>query len=251
MFIDYVAQTCIGCTSPCNTCVNSTTTCTSCLTGFLHNNACISECPTAMFNQSSTCKACPSTCTTCSSLTNCSVCLGSTYLYNGACVASCPATSAVILNGACVGCSTTGCFSCSSGDVCISCKAGFLYLKTLCVTNCSAGYTSNGTHCIDTLAASLTVPVSSAFPVPFSIAGAVLIIACLMSRLQFNETYLSGAVFSLVGVLEWASLMYFLFLSSGESEQTPLWVALGSLAFLYLLNVAAVVAQEVFLCAEK
>jgi proprotein convertase subtilisin/kexin type 5 len=186
MFIDYVAQTCIGCTSPCNTCVNSTTTCTSCLTGFLFNSACISECPTAMFNQSSTCKACPSTCTTCSSLTNCSICLGTAYLYNGACVFTCPATSAVILNGACVGCSTSGCFSCTSGDVCTSCKSGFLYLKTLCVTNCSAGYTSNGTHCIDTLASSLTVPLSNAFPVPFSIAGAVLIIACLMSRLQFN-----------------------------------------------------------------
>jgi hypothetical protein len=53
---------------------------------------------------------------------------------------------------------------------------------------------------VDVLSASLEVPNKS-FPVPFTIAGVVLIIACLMSRLQFQETYLSGAIYSLIAIL--------------------------------------------------
>jgi uncharacterized membrane protein YjjP (DUF1212 family) len=53
---------------------------------------------------------------------------------------------------------------------------------------------------------------NNSFPVPFTIAGVVLIIACLMSRLQFPQTYLSGAIYSLVAVLEWGALWYFLYL---------------------------------------
>ena len=42
---------------------------------------------------------------------------------------------------------------------------------------------------------------ATSFPVPFSIAAAVFIIACLMSKLQFSHTFLSGAIYSLVGIL--------------------------------------------------
>jgi hypothetical protein len=77
----------------------------------------------------------------------------------------------------------------------------------------------------------------------------VLIIACLMSRLQFNETYMSGAIFSLLSVLEWAALWYMLYLYfiSHMDQPIPVYVGLGSLAFLYLLNIAATISQSIFL----
>lgn len=70
----------------------------------------------------------------------------------------------------------------------------------MCLDACPSSYKSNGTHCIDALSASLEV-ANKTFPVPFTIAGVVLIIACLMSRLQFQETYLSGAIYSLIAIL--------------------------------------------------
>jgi hypothetical protein len=108
----------------------------------------------------------------------------------------------VIYLSSCNPCSTQNCFSCSAADVCTICKSTFLYLNAQCLTACPSNYTSNGTHCIElntTIIDSVTAPTT--FPVPFSIAGAVLVIACLMSRLQFSQTYLSGAVYSLMGVL--------------------------------------------------
>lgn len=200
LFIDYTTQSCVGCTSPCNTCINSSTTCLSCLTGFLYLSSCIDTCPDQMYGQSGTCLSCPSTCSSCSSLTNCSACTGTTYLYKTYCVTTCPATQAAVINGICTPCSTLNCYSCTTNDVCLICNSNYLYLKALCVSACPSGYSSNGTHCIDILASSLTT-TSNAFPVPFSIAGVVIIIACLMSRLQFSETYMSGAIYSLISVL--------------------------------------------------
>jgi len=108
-------------------------------------------------------------------------------------------------------CSTQNCYACTSTDVCNTCNSGFLFLKGLCLTNCPSGYNSNGTHCIDVLSSSLT-STPNTFPVPFSIAAAVLVVACLMSRLQFNETFLSGAIYSFLSLLEWGALWLFLYL---------------------------------------
>jgi hypothetical protein len=155
-----------------------------------------------MYVLSGACTFCATNCSTCSSLTNCSICAGTSLLYNGACVLSCPTTAPVIYLSSCNPCSTQNCFSCSAADVCTICKSTFLYLNAQCLTACPSNYTSNGTHCIElntTIIDSVTAPTT--FPVPFSIAGAVLVIACLMSRLQFSQTYLSGAVYSLMGVL--------------------------------------------------
>jgi hypothetical protein len=81
------------------------------------------------------------------------------------------------------------------------------------MTTCPIGYISNGTYCVTILDQTLTASApNNSFPVPFTIAGVVLIIACLMSRLQFHQTYLSGAIYSLISVLEWGALWYFLYL---------------------------------------
>lgn len=202
LFIDYTNGICVGCTAPCNTCTGSATYCTSCITGYLLNNTCATACPTAMFVFSGTCSYCATNCSTCTSLTNCSVCVGTSLLYNGACVTTCPATAPVVYLSTCSACSTQNCYSCTTADICTTCKSGYLFLSAQCLSSCPSNYTSNGTHCIElaqTIIDSVTTP--STFPVPFSIAGAVLLVACLMSRLQFNQTYLSGAAYSFLGIL--------------------------------------------------
>lgn len=76
-------------------------------------------------------------------------------------------------------------------------------------------------------------------------------IACLMSRLQFSQTYLSGAAYSFLGLLELLALVYFLYLYYKDyysNQGVPLWIGLGSLAFLYILNIVGTIAQCVFLC---
>lgn len=96
-------------------------------------------------------------------------------------------------------------------------------------------------------------PPDKSFPAPFTIAGLVLSIACLMSRLQFPQTYLSGAIYSLVAILEWCALWYFMYLYYMEwmSEPVALFIALGAMGFLYIMNITACLAQSIFLCYEK
>jgi hypothetical protein len=53
---------------------------------------------------------------------------------------------------------------------------------------------------------------SSSFVVPFSIVSIVIIIACLMSKLQFYQTFTSGAIYAILGVVEWGVVVYFLFM---------------------------------------
>ena len=205
MFIDAVNQICVGCTSPCSSCVNSSTTCTSCVSGFvLHGTGCLSICPSGMFAQgNTTCLSCANNCTTCTSATNCSVCSGLTILYNGGCITTCPVTSPVVINNNCTPCTTQNCYSCSPADVCDTCVSGTYFLNTACLTTCPSGYTNNGTHCISNPNATVigSITTSSTFPVPFTIAGAVLVVACLMSKLQFPQTYLSGAIYAFLGLL--------------------------------------------------
>ena len=256
LFIDYANQKCVGCTSPCDTCVNSSTTCLSCIAGYLnYQNQCLGSCPAGMFIQANkTCVACSSNCAVCTSLTSCLQCSGSTYLYNKACVANCPAAVAVIVDGACTACSTQNCATCNSADICLTCKSGFLFFNAVCLTSCTDGYYSNGTHCLPKAVVTAEITAPTTFPVPFSIAGAVLVIACLMSRLQFSQTYLSGAIYSFVGVLEVLALLYFLYLyylGYYSSEPIPLYIALGALGYLYILNVIACLAQSIFLCYER
>jgi hypothetical protein len=258
MFINATSQSCVGCSASCSACVNSSTTCTSCTSGrFLSGTACVTACPAATFPQANTtCLPCATDCAVCFSTSNCSQCSGLTFLYNGGCVAACPSTAAVVSNGSCMPCSTQKCFSCSPADVCLICTSGSLFLNAACIAACPANYSSNGTHCVWDPAAAVAAAVTTpnTFPVPFSIAGIVLVIACLMSKLQFGQTYLAGAVFAFLGVLEVLALWYFLalyFLDYFSNEPTPLWVALAATGYLYFLNLVAAIAQCVFLCYEK
>ena len=207
-----------------------------------------------MFATQGACAQCLTNCSSCFSLANCSGCAGTNFLYNGQCIAACPATSGYVLNGQCTACTGNACFSCSSADVCLSCTSSYLFLNSLCISKtdgCPTGYSSNGTHCVDVLTSTLSSDSPSrSFPVPFTIAGVILVIACLMSRLQFHETYLSGAIFSLVALLEVGALclMLYLYFLDYMAEPVALYIGLGALAFLYIMNITATIAHSAFLC---
>lgn len=197
--MDASTQSCVYCTPPCKTCASTATTCLSCLTGALYNYRCLANCPAQHFSQSGVCQQCPSQCAACSSLNNCSSCNSGSVLYNNYCVTSCPSTHAVVLSQTCTLCSGASCHECTSADVCTTCDNTYSLLNGACLGECPASFKSNGTHCLDINQEVLTTPNS--FPVPFSIAGAVLLIACLMSKLQFSNTFLPGAIFSFFGIL--------------------------------------------------
>lgn len=254
LFLEDISQTCVGCSSNCLTCSGSANTCTACNSSLLLNGQCLPNCPSGMYPQTGTCQNCPTNCSTCTAAANCTGCTGANYLFNGECISTCPATNARIVSGVCMPCSGTNCFSCTSNNVCLSCSNNNYILNALCVPNCPTGYDNNGSHCYNILEQTLTASdPNNSFPVPFTIAGVVLIIACLMSRLQFPQTYLSGAIYSLIGVLEWGALWYFLYLYFIEHMDEPvaLYIGLGAMGFLYIMNITACLAQSIFLCYEK
>lgn len=75
-----------------------------------------------------------------------------------------------------------------------------------------------------------------------------------MSKLQFSHTFLAGAIFSVISILEWGALGYFLYLYytiKFTEESMPLFVGLGALGYLYIMNIIAFIAQNVVTCRDK
>lgn len=100
----------------------------------------------------------------------------------------------------CTKCSSTNCHKCYDNDLCYNCVSDYSLLNGACLSACPAGYETNGTHCNEVLASTLESSNSNMFPVPLTIATAVLLIACMMSKLQNHKTFLAGAVYGLVGI---------------------------------------------------
>ena len=252
LFVNILTQTCVSCEDPCKTCTNTFDTCLSCLTGVMFENTCLDVCPDKYFDQSGSCKACPTNCSSCTGSNSCTTCIDTFVLYTGFCITNCPMTHSVIINSVCTLCSDSNCHLCDSADVCNQCNSDYSLLNGNCLGNCPSGYETNGTHCIDTNAVVLTT--SSAFPVPFSIASAVAIIACLMSKLQFSHTFMPGAVYALLGVFEWGALAYFLYLyffNFFASQPLPFFVGAAALAYLYVLNILSLIVQNIVFCYDK
>jgi len=80
--------------------------------------------------------------------------------------------------------------------------------KGSCLSTCPSGYqsNSNGT-CVaassnntnNVLTSSLTT--ASVFPLPFTITGSIIFVACFMSKLQNSNTYIIGTAYSLYGFI--------------------------------------------------
>lgn len=71
-----------------------------------------------------------------------------------------------------------------------------------CISTCPNETVSNGTHCV-TSSGSETIDKTLSgkiFPLPFTIAGTVIMIAAGISKFQNSNTFFSGAVYSLLGL---------------------------------------------------
>jgi hypothetical protein len=150
-----------------------------------------------------------------------------------------------VLNRICTPCSIQYCIECTSSDECLTCTSDRFLLSGACLGSCPSGFKSNGTHCTDIAQVSMTS--SSSFPVPFTIAAIVVIIACLMSKLQFGNTFIPGAIFAILALLEWGALVCFLILyhiAFFATFSVPFFLALAALVYLYLVNLSALFLQN-------
>lgn len=245
LFADATSGTCIGCSSPCATCSGTTTNCTTCTSGYLYLNTCVSSCPSATYLFNSQCTPCQTGCSSCTSSTSCESCLSSYNLYNNGCVSNCPSSAAVVKNGQCTACSTVNCQSCNSGDYCLGCNSPYLVYLGSCVTTCPANFTSNGTTCIDSTVKNATdtlnntMASSRIFPVPFTIAGFVVVIVCVVSKFTGNS-FASGAIYALFGLLEWGSLGVFgllYYMTIDGKLDLLFWVIVAAMGIIYILNI--------------
>ncbi len=88
---------------------------------------------------------------------------------------------------------------------------------------------------------------SYSFPIPFTILGCVVFIACCMSKLQNNNTYLIGLLYSFFGIIETASIAFLIYsyfiLGSNVYVLNNLYVMLAVIGFILILNVIGLVVQ--------
>lgn len=74
-----------------------------------------------------------------------------------------------------------------------------------------------------------------------------------MSKLQFSNTFVPGAIFSLICLCEVGALGYFLYLYFLEfftEDPFSFYIGIGAAAFLYLLNILALFIQTCFVCYD-
>lgn len=75
-----------------------------------------------------------------------------------------------------------------------------------------------------------------------------------MSKLQFTNTFLPGAIYALVGVIETGALAFFLYLYFVNfivTSTLPFYVGVAALVYLFLLNILGVVIQNCSICYDK
>lgn len=170
--------------------------------------------------------------------------------------------------GHCSSCTDTSCVSCSSSNICLQCYYPKYLFNGVCLANCPYNYAPNGnlTDCIyspninnltnssssSILTSSLTT--SSLFPVPFTIAAGFFAVACLMSKFQDDRTFISGALYSLCGLLEWGAVAFLLayhYLQSRAVQTLPYLMVAGGFAFNYFLNILFLFVQNISLRKDK
>lgn len=234
LYQDPISMTCIGCTPPCAGCTGTTNNCTLCLTGSLYNNSCVDKCPQKHYEFNKVCVPCSTGCLVCSSDINCTVCESNYYYFGKSCVSSCPSSYAIVKNQTCTQCTTANCVECTNSDYCLLCNSPMLVQQGNCLTSCSDSLISNGTHCITPA----PVAPTGIFPIPFTLAGLVIIIIALVSKFHSPSTFASGAIYGFVGVFEWGSLLALIILYS-QMKDPVIGALLFSLVLLYIGNFVA------------
>lgn len=253
---------CINCASPCKTCRNTTDTCLSCVTGtFLSNSLCVARCPDGQYGASGLCKDCENNCTTCSSAVSCLSCTTPLVLYSAKCLETCPTTHSIVSNDSvCLACTTVvpGCSKCSANGECFACYFPNIYYNSYCLSSCPDGYTYTNFTCVvrNETDVILTQSLESyTFPIPFTILGCIVFIACCMSKLQNNNTYLIGLLYSLFGLIETGCLVYLAYqyfkLGPNVYILNYLFIMLAVLGAIYVLNVLGLIIQTPYLVNDS
>ena len=191
---------CKPCLFPCSSC-SSATSCLSCASGYFlfTNSSCLASCPSGYYNNnvSSACSVCTNHCETCLSPNACTSCPPPYLLDQATCGTSCPPTAIYNVSNTCQNCTGAlpGCLVCNSTDpnnpICSVCDSNLVLFQGKCQSPSSE---SQGT-----LTDSLKT--SSIFPLPFTITGSIIFIACFMSKLQSKNSYVIGTAYSLFGFI--------------------------------------------------
>ena len=124
------------------------------------------------------------------------------------------------------------------------------------MSSCPQGYIDNGLGvCVvegstlnDTLTDSLTS--SGIFPLPFTITGSIIFIACFMSKLQNKNTYIIGTAYSLYGFIEVSCLAFTILKYDEEGGNNFKMYLLVSLLIIAGLNLFGLVVQSVQLSKD-
>jgi len=130
----------------------------------------------------------------------------------------------------------SGCLSCSNGSRSASCQiclSGLLMFNGSCYYTCPAGSQTDGAgNCKQSQSSSnstLTDSLTTAglFPLPFTIIGSIIFVACFISKLQNRNTYTLGVAYSLYGFIETACLSFVLLTFSPEHEKFKIFLLIA------------------------
>lgn len=133
---DLLTRACAQCHSDCKTCLGATDkNCTSCSDPLkvLHNQMCLSTCPTKFFKgENGMCVACHRTCQECAGRfeSNCTKCIPELFLNSSNfCSPDCSELQFTnSISGKCDSC-IEPCFACFSKEQCLSCVDGYFLLQ--------------------------------------------------------------------------------------------------------------------------
>ncbi|OWK55263.1 Extracellular matrix protein FRAS1 [Lonchura striata] len=144
-YLDFSTKTCRECDWSCNTCKGpERTDCLQCTEGhFLHEGACVEECPPAFYQESDTCQRCDQPCLRCHQADKCSLCPAPFFLLGGVCVPKCGQRYYTDeAQRECTAC-PTGCLECDSGSLCYLCDRTTFLKNKMCVSACGQGFYGN------------------------------------------------------------------------------------------------------------
>lgn len=76
---------------------------------------------------------------------------------------------------------------------------------------------------------------------------------CVISKFQNGNTFASGAIYSILGILEWASLIILglIYYLTVQQFDIIMWVIVGSLGLLYLINIPATIIMLTIIRKDK
>ncbi|EAS02237.2 transmembrane protein, putative (macronuclear) [Tetrahymena thermophila SB210] len=243
------ANQCVQCESPCATCQTTYNSCTSCLTGqpkiYLQGTQCQAKCNPGYYSDGGNkCQQCDGLCTTCTDQSrNCQSCISTAGFYQNKCYSTCPSNVPLNIDGQCTSC-PSNCATCSSLDVCLTCVGSNLLFKNQCIASCPVNYQpdSTATKCVlQDISTIITrnLDQHKFVPFPYLISLIIWIAIALCSRNRAHQTFLSGCVVGIGGVIEFATWVTFFILQTiNDSMKTPQnKLFLASLILHFLFNI--------------